>query len=558
MAVTLSWVVYANGTGTPTGVQIRNGQNALGNPAYAAGTEAYSTPGVYDEATAITNLTPSSAYQVAWVAWDGVGYSNVAESAAINTISGTVYADSRAESVALTDSQAVAAVTYVVARAESVALADSQSAGPSTYVASRAESIALSDSTTGAIASGGCDPYFNQVVLLQHFDNSLLATVGGQFSVDGTVTMSQTNARWDYSVNINGAPTPPGTSGANVVWSNTSSATWNLNATDFTIEGWLWLNSVPDRPRTLISIVDTGNTGDEYGIIVDGYPAPSYQFLYPIDANNTATIVGTPIQLNTWVFLSYRRTGNLYEASINGVPLTSENVSNAYRRPAGARIVLEGNSHRGFVDALDGIIDDVRVTTVARPINVLPTGPFPDIQCAAPITGTVPETLSLNDSQNAVVVSGGPSTVQETLNLSASQNAVVVAAGINSVIESFTLNATQTAAAIYGVTCPESFSLSDVYNVQSVTYTVARAESIALSDSQTGTLPTTLTGTVNESFSLNAQQDAYIGVLPVSKIGHFGEPKKEGIKEAERTMIQLEDEFILEIVLSLAIKGAIA
>jgi len=166
------------------------------------------------------------------------------------------------------------------------------------------------------------------------------------------------------------------------------------------------------------------------------------------------------------------------------------------------------------------------------------------------------ESVALSDSQST-----GPATYTvtqpETIALVDTSNATVAVAGLNTVTEVVTLNDAQTVAIGWRVAVNETFSLSDASAVRT-TYVVSRAESIVLSDTSTGTLPAAITGTVNESFSLIANQDAYINELPVGKLGHFGEPKKEGIKAAEAAMIQLEDEFILEIVLSLAVKGAIA
>src|SRR5574337_363625 len=77
MAVTLYWVAYADGGGTPSGAQIVAGQDSTGSAALASGSEAYTSAGTYDEATAITSLSASTAYRVAWVAYDGTSYSAV-------------------------------------------------------------------------------------------------------------------------------------------------------------------------------------------------------------------------------------------------------------------------------------------------------------------------------------------------------------------------------------------------------------------------------------------------------------------------------------------------
>src|SRR5574337_1456277 len=86
MAVTLYWVAYADGGGTPTGPQIVAGQDSTGSAALASGSEPYTSAGTYDEATAITSLSASTAYRVAWVAFDGSSYSSVVESSSITTL----------------------------------------------------------------------------------------------------------------------------------------------------------------------------------------------------------------------------------------------------------------------------------------------------------------------------------------------------------------------------------------------------------------------------------------------------------------------------------------
>src|SRR5574337_1740094 len=85
MAVTLYWVVYADGGGTPTGAQIVAGQDSTGSAALDHDSEPYSGAGTYDEATAITSLSASTAYRVAGVPFDGTSYGTVVVSAAITT-----------------------------------------------------------------------------------------------------------------------------------------------------------------------------------------------------------------------------------------------------------------------------------------------------------------------------------------------------------------------------------------------------------------------------------------------------------------------------------------
>jgi hypothetical protein len=85
MATTIYWVVYANGAGLPSNDQIRAGQNASGGPAMRSGSGPYTAGGTYTFPPNIVGLDPNTAYQEAFVAWDGTTYSNSVESATITT-----------------------------------------------------------------------------------------------------------------------------------------------------------------------------------------------------------------------------------------------------------------------------------------------------------------------------------------------------------------------------------------------------------------------------------------------------------------------------------------
>ena len=77
MATVLYWIVQADATATPTGAQIVAGQDGTGAAALASGSEAYTAAGDYSEASPITGLSAGTAYEQAWVAYDGSTYSSV-------------------------------------------------------------------------------------------------------------------------------------------------------------------------------------------------------------------------------------------------------------------------------------------------------------------------------------------------------------------------------------------------------------------------------------------------------------------------------------------------
>jgi len=199
----------------------------------------------------------------------------------------------------------------------------------------------------------------------------------------------------------------------------------------------------------------------------------------------------------------------------------------------------------------NGVVNDSVTVTDSQNATVT-TGPV-----TYPVS--VNESVTVTDSQNAS--STKPGTVAESVVVTDSQNASVTGAGVIpvSVNESIALTDSQNTTATYRRQVNEGVTLIDAQNARS-TLQVSRAESITLSATQDATKqsPQVIPVTVSELITLIAQQDAYIPGKPDRRVGRFGDPVKKSIQEAEKAMIELEDEFILEIVLSLAVKGAIA
>lgn len=224
-----------------------------------------------------------------------------------------------------------------------------------------------------AMLGAAGDPYFANVVLLTHFDGSLADVAGHAMSADGT-TFTGTNAKFSQSLNVGG--TSPGGGGSNVVYSTSTSTDWDLNAGDFTIEGWMWFNTTPTRPRTLIRIADNSSAdgASEYQIVNDG-AGRSYYFFYPGGSQDSSVAAVT----NSWTHLAFARAGNSYKVFVNGVYVAGP--ISATRAGSGPKKLFIGNSRRSFVDGHDGMIDDVRVTKgVARYSATFtpPAAPFED------------------------------------------------------------------------------------------------------------------------------------------------------------------------------------
>ncbi|MEY2656095.1 MAG: hypothetical protein RLZZ524_3123 [Pseudomonadota bacterium] len=151
MAVTLYWIVQADATATPTGAQIVAGQDGTGSAALASGSEAYTSAGNYSEASAISSLSAGTAYEQAWVAYDGSTYSTVVTATITTASIGNAVA---AVGYAVRSSgSATAAVGYPVRASGSATLAAGFSVNASSS-ATAAVGYAIRSSSSATAAVG--------------------------------------------------------------------------------------------------------------------------------------------------------------------------------------------------------------------------------------------------------------------------------------------------------------------------------------------------------------------------------------------------------------------
>ena len=222
----------------------------------------------------------------------------------------------------------------------------------------------------------GGDPFIADVKLLMHFNGNFTPSIGtATFAADGT-NFTSVNAKFDQSVNIGG--NSPGGGGSNVVYSSGGTADLDINSVDFTAEGWIMQNTGATRPRTLIRF-DTPSNDLIFTLVSDGPNPGQWTAAFPDTSSTTQYIGGSNNVPGTWTYLALTRHVNDYRFFINGVYIGA--FTTAFRPGAGPPNVYIGNSGRAFVDALDGLIDEIRITVgVARYITSFtpPSAPFPD------------------------------------------------------------------------------------------------------------------------------------------------------------------------------------
>lgn len=223
------------------------------------------------------------------------------------------------------------------------------------------------------------DQFWANVVLLMHFDGDYTdsSSLAQAFSNTGT-TLSAAGAKFTQSVSPNG--TNPGGGGTSIVKSDVSRTEYDLNASDFTMEAWVYsLSTVTSSVNPIVSLT---KVNDAIGMSLSLYgngTGTSLRLDYEVGAGiqSIASATGA-IVTGTWYHVAATRSGNTYHLFIDGVQVST--VNDASRGVVTAHKAKIGNFD-GQAGGLHGIIDEVRVTKgVARYTATFtpPTAPFPN------------------------------------------------------------------------------------------------------------------------------------------------------------------------------------
>jgi len=240
---------------------------------------------------------------------------------------------------------------------------------------------ALASLSGGAVSGGsvigtGGDPYFSYVSLLLHMDGSNGSTTFTDSSsnalsvtANGGAQISTSQYKW------NGASGAFNGSSTYLELTDTSSQL--LLSGDFTIECWVYFNSVSGTQIIMQSGWD--GSGGALALWVHGsYPgkislwADSYSSGAPIITGTTSLATGT------WHHVAATRSGNNWSLYLNGTSqgtaTSSATVTRKIRR-VGAYSDTSGTSTNYY---LNGYIDDLRITKGVARANSVPTGSFPN------------------------------------------------------------------------------------------------------------------------------------------------------------------------------------
>lgn len=240
---------------------------------------------------------------------------------------------------------------------------------------------------------GLSDPFFNNVVLLCHFDGANGSTTitdssAAAHSLTTSGTISLTTAQLVF-----GTASLSQTTSTSYV-ATPDSADWDFGNGQFTIEAWV-------RPTSALTIIRTivaqFGGGTDLGWFF-GWNNGVLSFYYSTTGTDNPVIGGTyPGAINQWMHVAVDRdASNVLRVYANGAVLASATVASTFFNSSRSlRILNDENANRGVI----GQIDDLRITKgVARygGAYFVPREAFPDALGPAPginLSGAVREVL---------------------------------------------------------------------------------------------------------------------------------------------------------------------
>jgi hypothetical protein len=276
--------------------------------------------------------------------------------------------------------------------------------------------------------TGTPDPQFQYVTALLHGDG----TNGGQ---NNTFLDSSSN---NFTITRNGNTTQGSFSPYGNLWSNffgtsnyltTPNAAWmNFGTGDFTIESWVYFNSVSSAQMIVTSNYNAGTGGGGWAFI---YRGDISSLSLSVNSNVTYTRPWSP-SVGVWYHVAVSRSGTNLRLFVNGTQLgatftSSDNVSNS------STLVVANNLGGSPELYLNGYLSNLRINTSA-----LYTSDFtPSTTPLTAITNTQLLTCQSNrfrdaSTNNVTVTSVGSPSVQRFSpfqNLATYQPAVIGGSG---------------------------------------------------------------------------------------------------------------------------------
>jgi hypothetical protein len=240
---------------------------------------------------------------------------------------------------------------------------------------------------------GLSDPFFNNVVLLCHFDGANTSTT----IIDSSAAAHSLTATGTIflltSIAMFGTASLSQT-GAGSYVATPDSADWDFGNGQFTIEAWVRPTSALTGIRAIVS--QFGGTTDLGWFF--GWNGTTLSFYYSTTGTDNPVIGGTyPGAINQWMHVAVDRdASNVLRVYANGAVVASATVAATFFNSTRSLRVL---NDEGAVRGMIGQMDDLRITKgVARYAGAyfIPQEAFPDAFGPAPgikLSGAVREVL---------------------------------------------------------------------------------------------------------------------------------------------------------------------
>lgn len=250
-------------------------------------------------------------------------------------------------------------------------------AGPNTSVASGIWDLRTVERERAANnwpEQSSTDPDFASVSLLLHMDGSNGSTTFTDSSSNsftgtryGSLAVSTTRSKFGGA----SAAFSGGTSQDALAFAD--NAAFDFGTADFTLECWAYLNGTPSNVNALVAKYGIG--GSEWIWWVNN----SGKLVFYTDGGSVTSSASVPT--GQWTFLAATRQSGTVKVFIDGSEEASGTISNNFNGSATLSVgnyPAFGSFSHGYGIAVDGYLDDVRITKgVARTITV-PTAAFPD------------------------------------------------------------------------------------------------------------------------------------------------------------------------------------
>jgi len=212
------------------------------------------------------------------------------------------------------------------------------------------------------------DPYFDNVVLLLHNDESSFLD-----SSSSPATVTVNSATFDSSVKKWGAGSQSARANNNML-TVTDDGRFGVTTEDWTVELWVAPDSssgfINGRTIFLSQFLRIGASGTD-----------DVRIQISFNGFATSTVIGTSainMTLGTFYYVSVTRSGSNFEFRINGSLISSATIATAH--DGSVRDVNIGGIY-GNINYSRSWIDDVRVTVgVARDCTTVPTAAFPNFR----------------------------------------------------------------------------------------------------------------------------------------------------------------------------------